>query len=403
MASIINEPQTHKALEKLVSSGSCHLKGDVLSPLLEGLAHPCANGANWVISQRLLSARQQLNSDNELIAAMLATVPELQIAWCRLMAARCKEAGELLDPLLLIRLVTQLNGAAEWVEQVLEQVSLSRTGFTELERQWLGAPAEQSQATPALTRVLAVASQLQQWQQHPLNSIEAIKANRPDINWRDGRLIQQPGLKAAEFQYMLSGVASYTMPAFESGLSTKAKTTAVMDWLLLHPWAYLLALISYEQNVWQVEVAGGLLLELPPGQSPQQPTEVQVLVANADGDELFCGHLGTFVLKILSQLNMGVFPAGISEAALNSGLARVIGELLSHKVWVYREGLSGQQGYYQIHPDFSDACYGLKGQPSFSRYSRHLRRAIRSQAIQWRNDRRVQATTSKRLEEADAA
>ena len=53
MASIINEPQTHKALEKLVSSGSCRLKQDALNPLIEGLAHPCANGANWVISQRV--------------------------------------------------------------------------------------------------------------------------------------------------------------------------------------------------------------------------------------------------------------------------------------------------------------------------------------------------------------
>ena len=68
----------------------------------------------------------------------------------------------------------------------------------------------------------------------------------------------------------------------------------------------------------------------------------------------------------------------------------MIGDLLSHNVWRYVEGLSGEQGYYEIHPDFSDACYGLKGQPSFSRYARHLRQAIRSQAVQWRNDRQVQ-------------
>ena len=220
-------------------------------------------------------------------------------------------------------------------------------------------------------------------------AIDRVKddGSRPDINWCRGRLIQQPGHKASEFQYLLSGASALPLPTQLNQLSDRQHSLTVMEWVLANPWAYLLSLIVYEQNIWQVE-AGGLLLELPAGQSPQNPSEVLVLVANNDGDELECGHLGTFVRKILSSLNMAIFPAGIADNELNAELARVIGQLLNLKVWRYLEGLSGEQGYYQIHPDFSDACYGRKGQPSFSRYARHLRQVVRSQAVQWRNDRR---------------
>jgi hypothetical protein len=392
-----------KALEKLITQGSCPAKTGALDALLSGLAHPCAKGRNWVISQRLLQVRQQLNSDQELMAAMLATEPELRLAWCRLMAARSQEAGELSDPLALVRLVSQLNGAADWVEAAFDQASLEATGFAESERSLLGVSAEQSQATPVLARVLSVSSQLTAWQSQPLPDIAAVNTDgtRPDINWCSGRLLQRPGEKASEFQYLLSGCARGSLAADVSLLDKKQRTLAVMDWVLANPWAYLLALVVYEQNIWQVESAGGLLLELPAGQSPQQPSEVQVLVANAAGDELYCGHLGTYVSKVLSRLNMGVFPAGCSDAQMNAGLAVVISDLLANRVWRYTDGLSGEQGYYQIHPDFSDACYGLKGQPSFSRYARQLRQAIRSQAVQWRNDRKAQGqyqtTASQRI------
>jgi len=381
-----------KPLSQLLEKGSCPAGSDSLSQLLPGSAHPCSNSKSWAISQRLLSVRQQLNSDQELVAALLATDEELREAWCRLMAARCREAGQLSDPHVLIRLVSQLDDAAAWVVNCLEHKvapTLQPTAFEVLERQLLGASAEQNQTTPTLTRVLAAASRLCQWQQHPLPEIVPVNGAglRPDINWCRGRLIQQPGQMSSEFQYLLSGSGTQPLPADLNQLSAKQQSLAIMDWILAHPWAYLLALIVYEQNVWQVEAAGGLLLELPAGQAPQQPTEVQVLVAGSEGNELLCGHLGEFVRKILSSLNMAIFPAGLTDAELNAGLAQVIGQLLNLKVWRYVEGLSGEQGYYQIHPDFSDACYGRKGQPSFSRYAHHLRQAIRTQAVQWRNDR----------------
>lgn len=385
-------------LQQLIDAGACLAKPEGLSERLNGLAHPGANGQYWVMSQRLLSLRSLLNSNQEWVAAVLATEAELRLAWCRLMAARCKEAGELTDPQVLVRLVSQLNGAAEWVDACLDtgenKPSLHATGFAELERRLFACTAEQSQATPIVARVLAAASQLLVWQAEPLPAMSTLDltGTKPNINWCRGRLINPPGLKATEFQYVLGGTASNTAPVKTRTENDKTYTMTVMDWVLGHPWAYLLALIVYEQNVWQVEAAGALLLELPNGQAPQQPTEVQVLVANAEGDELYCGTLGAFVLKVLSRLDMAVFPADCNEAQLNAGLAQVIGDLLTHKVWRYVEGLSGEQGYYQIHPDFSDACYGRKGQPSFSRFARPLRQAVRSTAVQWRNDRQVQGS-----------
>lgn len=382
-----------KPLAQLLEKGSCLASNKELTPMLEGLAHPCANGNSWVVSQRLLSMRQQLNSDAELVAALLATDSTLGKTWSGLIAARSREAGELSDAQVLIRLVSQLKGAAAWVVSCLEQEnvpSLQPTEFVALERQLLGASAEQNQVSPALTRVLAAACRMHQWQQQPLPAIDKVKddGSRPDTNWCKGRLIQRPGHKAIEFQYLLSGESSRPLPTKLKLLSDKEQSLAVLEWVLANPWAYLLALILYEQNVWQVETSGGLLLELPAGQSPQNPSEVQVLVADSDGDELLCGHLGEFIRKILSSLNMEIFPVGVTESELNAGLARVIGQLLHLKVWRYVEGLSGEQGYYQIHPDFSDACFGRRGQPSFHRYARSLRQAIRSQAMQWRNDRR---------------
>lgn len=397
-----------KPLSQLLEKGSCLASNEMLNQLLPGLTHPCADGNNWVISQRLLLNREQLNSDLELVAAMLATDEALCDAWCTIMAARCREAGTLEDPQVLIRLVSHLDGAAAWVAARLEQddtATIQPTPFIALERQLLGASAEQNQVSPSLTRILAAASRMRQWQEQPLAAIDKVRddGSRPDINWCKGRLIQRPGHKASEFQYLLSGEGSRPLPTKLHQLSDKDQSLAILEWVLGNPWAYLLALILYEQNVWQVETSGGLLLELPPGQSPQNPSEVQVLVADHEGDELLCGHLGEFIRKILSSLNMEIFPAGITESELNAGLARVIGQMLHLKVWRYVEGLSGEQGYYQIHPDFSDACFGRKGQPSFHRYARSLRQAVRSQAMQWRNDRHSLGGTHASASGADVA
>ncbi len=387
-----------KPLIQLLEKGSCFSSNQALASLLKGLAHPASgNGESnhWVASQRLIQARANLQSDNELIAALFATgvktVPAsqaLQQAWCQLIAARCNEASQLSDPQLLINLITQLNGAADWVFSYRENASLKATEFAELERLLLGASAEQNQITPTLARVLAAASQLAIWQQQDLPSINTIEqlGQRPDINWCHGRLIQRTNQKASEFHYVLNGIANLALPEKLQLLPVKEQQLAVMKWVVANPWAYLLTLIVYEQYVWQMEASGALLLELPAGQSEMQPSSIQVLIANNDGDELYCGSLGMFVLKILSSLNMAIFPNGMNETELNAELALLISQLIQYKVWRFFDGLSGEQGFYQIDPEFSDVCYGRVGQPSFSRYAKNLRHAIRSQAIQWRSD-----------------
>ena len=373
-------------LSKLIETGSC--RSSSIDPLLDGIVHRCNDGKNWVISQTLLAARQQLNSDNELIAAVLCRDPDVRNAWAKLCAGRCQEAGGLNDPGVLIQAITNLGDGAQWVDEQLNNANLNATGHANLERSLFGNTAEHQQSTPALIRVVAAGYQLSRHQQDSLEELINVdmKGQRPDVNWIDGRLIHLPGARAREFQYLLSGTADIQPPRDANG---KDGLRNVMAWVLGHPWAYLLALIAYEQNVWQIEASGALLLELPSGQSPHQPSEVQVLVANADGDEVYCGNLGEYCARILSGLGMALFPATASVAELNAQLSAVVENLLTYRVWQYVEGLSGTQGYYQIHPAFSDLCYGIQGQPSFSRYARVLRRVIREEANTWRQDRQT--------------
>ena len=68
---------------------------------------------------------------------------------------------------------------------------------------------------------------------------------------------------------------------------------------------------------------------------------------------------------------------------LNNQLTPLISLLLQHKIWRYQHGLSGEQGFYQIHPQFADECYRIVGSRSFGRYGQVVWQAIRIQAEQW--------------------
>lgn len=376
-----------KPLNQLLTQGACSASKAELNEMLVGLAYSTIDHTQWIISQRLLNVRAQLLNDHELIAAILATNAQIKQSWCQVMAARCMEAGQLADANVLIHLITELGDASAWVETFYPQASLTMTTFTSLERTILGTTAEQNQTSLILARVLRAAYQLSQWQKQSLDKLPGVitDGSRPDINWCSGRTIVQPGLFVGDGTSLLS---DQTLSKKHTTENTPGKNHAVknLDWVLKNPWCYLLALITYEQNVLQVEGSGGLLLELPEGQSPYHPSEIQVLVLSKESDELSCGSLGAYILRILNSLNMSLYPAGLNQHDLNIALSPVIATLLAHKVWQYREGIGGEQGQYQIHPDFSDVCYGRKGQPAFSRFARHLRYAIRSQANQWRDE-----------------
>ncbi|HAU3625221.1 TPA: hypothetical protein F7146_10440 [Legionella pneumophila] len=385
-----------KPLNQLLTQGACPVKEAELNGLMIGLAHPTIDNSYWTISQRLLTAHTQLLNDCETIAAILATNETIKQSWCQIMAERCKEAGQLTDANVLVHLISQLGEASAWVELLCPQASLAMTPFASLERTVLGTTAEQNQATLILARVLRTAYQLRQWQKQPLEKLSAVLSDgsRPDINWCSGRTITQPGSSVGNNAWLLTNSSkTKTNPDFvEQDNFFKS-----LDWVLKNPWCYLLALIVYEQNVLQVEGSGGLLLELPEGQSPYQPTEIQVLVLSLEDDEISCGSLGSYTLRILNSLNMSLYPAGLTQQDLNIALSPIIGALLDHKVWQYREGASGEQGQYQIHPGFSDVCYGRKGQPVFSRFAKNLRYAIRSQASQWHDE--IKSTKTAKINE----
>lgn len=387
-----------KPLNQLLTQGACPVNEAELISLLEGLAHQTVDNSHWVLSQRLLTVRSHLLNDSELIAAILATNETIKQSWCQIMAARCMEAGQLADANVLIHLITELGDASAWIEAFYPQASLTMTPFASLERTVLRTTAEQNQASLILARVLRAAYQLSQWQKQSLDKLPGVIADgsRPDINWCSGRTIVQPGLFVGDGTWLLCN-QTISKEQTTADISRQNHVVKNLDWVLKNPWGYLLALIAYEQNVLQVEGSGGLLLELPEGQSPYHPAEVQVLVLGKEGDELSCGSLGAYILRILNSLNVSLYPAGLNQQDLNIALSPIIRALLNHKVWQYREGGSGEQGQYQIHSDFSDVCYGRKGQPVFSRFAKHLRYAIRSQASQWHDE--IKSTKTAKINE----
>ncbi len=354
-----------KTLERLFTAGTCAAGDASLARLLKGLAHLSSDGNRWVMSRQLLGLRQTLGGDQEAVAAVLATELDVRAPWARLLAARCREAGQLADANALAQLVTRLGGAAAWVEAAMPEATLEQTTQAALERDLIGSTAEQAQATPVLTRVMAGASRLVEWQRGSLPGLKPLDptGSSVDANWCPGRLIARPGVGGSDEAFVLCGRWS------------DEEMLGPLDWVLRSPWALLLAAIGYVQDSWAAEGYGGLLLELPSGQSPHNPSEISVLVVGRDGSEMLCGSLGGFILGLLSRLNMGLFSEPLTEAALNACLSTLIGDLQRRQVWRFQDGLSGQQGFYRIHPAFSDACYQIRGVQTLGLNGRSLRRA----------------------------
>jgi hypothetical protein len=183
-----------RSLGSLLRIGTCPTGAPGLDSLLIGLAHLGRDGGPWVMSRRLLGVRAQLATDEEAIAAILAQDEALCADWARILAARCREAAEWQDGGALVQLVTRLGGAAAWVEAALSEPSLAPTATPELERELLGASAEQAHATPALVRALAAASRLCAWREAPLPALAPLDptGERVDDNWCAGRLLAAP-------------------------------------------------------------------------------------------------------------------------------------------------------------------------------------------------------------------
>ncbi|TOB86516.1 hypothetical protein CGJ95_22110 [Vibrio parahaemolyticus] len=395
-----------RPLERLLESGCAIIQEKAVRELLTGLAYPCDDGKHWVASQRLLDGVTELGSSSQLVAAVIACDSRFRQPWLNLMAARCQEASELSDPLQLVERIHQLGAASEWVEVSLAKASLSATLYSTIERELFGTQADSISALPILTRVLTTAHQLCLWrgQALPVIAPTALQGQRPDIDWVKGRLLPAPKASVKYNRYLLvspsssnasesNQSASYDQQSFDQqGFDSlpldaaKKRSDLALDWVLGSPWALLLAAITYEQDIWSSEGLGGLLLELPAGQSGYKPSLVQVLVLNKEGDEVLCGSLAQFVTRILAELSMALFPAAVSTQELDQQLGDVIELLIKRQVWQHRDGISGELDYYQINPQFADACYRMKGQRAFALYGKRLREAIRTQALRWRQE-----------------
>lgn len=341
----------------------------------KGAEDQVGNSAGWVISQRLLTVGPALASDAELICALLAQQMDVRTAWLAIAAARCKEAGQMMDAVPLVELVSGLGKAAAWVEATLASSALTASPYATFERELLGVSFEQAAATPALVRILAVAAQLAQFKD-ALPALPPVDASgvQAQQNWVKGRLLalpfvaeQKPAI--ATHALLQGGLA----PAVSAGQST-------MSWVLAHPWALLLVMLSFAQDAWRAENRGGLLMELPAGQNAFAPAEIAITVIGAEGDEVRCGSLADVLFKTLASLGVACFPHQPTAAELNAQLSSLVGLLLKHSVWRYQDGASSQLGQYQIHPQFSDQCYSLPASRVFNRTGKSLWQAARLSA-----------------------
>jgi hypothetical protein len=343
------------------------------------------NSAGWVISQRLLSVRPDLARDAELLCALLAQQTEVRAAWLAIAAARGKEAGQMLDAAPLVELVSGLGIAAAWVESAIPNAALAASPYAAFERELLGVSFEQTAATPALVRILAVAAQLAQFEDvlPALPKVDA-SGNQAQQNWVKGRLLALPFVaELSTHDQTLANQVSKTAAhvLLQGGLtSTIPEGQSTMSWVLAHPWALLLTMVSFAQDAWRAENRGGLLLELSAGLNAFAPAEIVVTVIGAEGDEVRCGSLADVLLKMLASLGLACFPHQPTATELDAQLSPLVGLLLKHSVWRYQDGASSQLGQYHIHPQFSDQCYSLPASRVFNRTGKWLWQAARLSA-----------------------
>ncbi|KPA53078.1 membrane protein [Photobacterium leiognathi subsp. mandapamensis] len=375
----------------------------LLQPIVAGETEGDLKGESnaYCLRAPLLDAYNQLSQLGEWQLVLLGLSPEVRAHWLNLAAARCREAGAMNDPQVLVKLIQQLGNASEWVFTQLENAS-NTTGATpqiavgpmaQLERDLLGHSLNDNAAIPALCRILRACFKLHTLsaQTEALTPVQPVDTSAKQLanNWCRGRLLALPDALLSEY-------------------SLKQPIKPNADWLLVsrpvndeaelierfahQPWWFLLSLVSFVQDAWAAEHRGGLLLILPAGQNAFSPAQVSVVVQGIDGDEVSLGSLAEFLMQLLGELNIALYPELTNSAEdiqrLNRALSPLIAELLANKIWQFLDAGRGEPGHYRIHPDFSDACYSLPLAPLFGYKSQHLQQAIRQLAqISYANKR----------------
>ncbi|MEF4148307.1 hypothetical protein U9447_13095 [Escherichia coli] len=333
----------------------------------------------------LLDVFSDLSQSGEWQLALLGLNPDVRQHWINLAAARCQEAGAMSDPMVLVKLIQQLGNASEWVLAQLENADFSpqiiASPLAQTERDLLGHSLNDNAAIPALCRILRTSHTLftVSEQNEPPASIQAVDVTAKQLtnNWCSGRLLALPNTLLDE--HNLKPNADWLLVS-RSGHDNVPLTELFAQ----QPWLFLLSLIIFVQDAWAAEQRGGLLLTLPAGQNAFAPGQINVAVQGIEGDEVSLGSLAEFLVLLLGELNIPLYPALDANTEsinrLNRVLSSFIAELLAKKIWQFTEAGRGESGQYRIHTSFSDACYSLPLAPLFGYKSQTLQRAIKQLA-----------------------
>ena len=362
-----------------------------LRSLLQPIIQPKKNDAEtdivsaFSLTAPLLDAFNDLSQSGEWQLALLGLNPDVRQHWINLAAARCQEAGTMSDTMVLVKLIQQLGNASEWVLAQLESTATTPQiiagPLAQTERDLLGHSLNDNAAIPALCRILRTSYTLftVSEQNEPPAPIQAVDVTAKQLtnNWCSGRLLALPNTLLDE--HNLKPNADWLLVS-RSGHDNMPLTELFAQ----QPWLFLLSLIIFVQDAWAAEQRGGLLLTLPAGQNAFAPGQINVAVQGIEGDEVSLGSLAEFLVLLLGELNIPLYPALDANTEsinrLNRVLSSFIAELLAKKIWQFTEAGRGESGQYRIHTSFSDACYSLPLAPLFGYKSQTLQRTIKQLA-----------------------
>ncbi|WP_233989487.1 hypothetical protein [Pectobacterium brasiliense] len=362
-----------------------------LRSLLQPIIQPKKNDAEtdivsaYSLSAPLLDAFNDLSQSGEWQLALLSLNPDVRQHWINLAAARCQEAGAMSDTMVLVKLIQRLGNASEWVLAQLESTATTpqiiASPLAQTERDLLGHSLNDNAAIPALCRILRTCHTLftVSEQNEPPAPIQAVEATAKQLtnNWCSGRLLALPNALLDEHD--LKPNADWLLVS-RSGHDNVPLTELFAQ----QPWLFLLSLIIFVQDAWAAEQRGGLLLTLPAGQNAFAPGQINVAVQGVEGDEVSLCSLAEFLVLLLGELNITLYPAFDANTEsinrLNRVLSSFIAKLLAKKIWQFTEAGRGESGQYRIHTSFSDACYSLPLAPLFGYKSQTLQRTIKQLA-----------------------
>ncbi len=361
-------------------------------PLLQnGLLQPISDHQDldipiaYTLTAPLLTVFSTLSHLGEWQLALLGLNPSYRAHWLCLAAARCREAGSMRDPQMLIKIIGQLGNASAWVLEAFKDTSVNSQlcagPLSDLEHELIGHSLHDNAALPALLRILKASYQLTGFAERSAHEADSTLATLPPIdlsakaldkNWCERRLLALP--------YSLLNQTKPHASWILTERSSSSDTSSHLTLFTQQPWLFLLSLLVFVQDAWAAEQRDSLLLTLPSNQNAFSPTEISLVVQGIEGDEVSVGNLAEFLLVLLNNLNISLYPQVPDTHDLNRTLAPLIANLLSHQIWQFKEGGRNETGLYSIHPDFSDACYSLPLAPIFSYRSARLQQAIKQTA-----------------------